>query len=43
MIVSAGQNWEQLEKEYFHSDWTYGAKIWMIGGQVGDLSARKRI
>ena len=41
MIVSAGQKWARLEKEYLHSDWTSDANIWMAGGQGGDLFARK--
>ena len=39
--VSAGPKWEQLEKEYIHSDWTSDTNISMVGGQGGDLSARK--
>ena len=42
-IVSAGQKWARLEKEYFHSDWTSDTNIWMAGGQGSDLSARKKI
>ena len=43
LIVSAGQKWVRLENEYLHSYCIYDAKIWMTGGQGGDLSARKRI
>ena len=43
MIVSAGQTWVRLDKEYLHSDWISDADIWMAGGKVGDLSARKMI
>ena len=43
MIVSAGQKWAQLEKEYIFYDWTSDDKIWMEGRQGGDLSARKII
>ena len=39
MIVSAGQKWAQLEKEYIHYDWTSDAKIWMTEGKGGDLFA----
>ena len=42
-IVSTGQNWAQLDKEYLHADWNSDTKIWMEGGQGGDLSARKMI
>ena len=41
IIVSAGQTWARLEKEYIHSDWTSDTKIWMAGGQGGYLSPRK--
>ena len=35
MIVSAGQNWERLEKEYLHPDWTYDDKIeWRVSKEV---------
>ena len=43
MIVSAGQKWAQLEKEYLHYDWTSDANIWMAVEQGGDISARKSI
>ena len=43
MIVSAGQKWAQLEKEYLHYDWASDAKIWMEGRQGSDISARKSI
>ena len=43
LIVSAGQKWVRLEKEYLHSWWIYDAKIWMTGGKGGDPSARKMI
>ena len=41
-IVSEGQKWTRLEKEYLHSDWTSDTNIWMAGGKGGDLSARKK-
>ena len=31
-IVSAGQKWAQLEKKYFHSEWTSDTNIWLTGG-----------
>ena len=40
-IVSAGQTWAWLKKEYLHYDWTYDTEIWVADGQGGDLSARK--
>ena len=43
LIVSAGQKWVQLEKEYLHSYCISDATIWMAGGKGGDLSARKRV
>ena len=43
MIVSARQNWAQLEKYYLHSDCISDYKTWMEGGQGGDISACKRI
>ena len=42
-IVSTGQKWERLEKEYPHCDWNSDTNIWMAGGKGDDLSARKRI
>ena len=42
LIVSAGQKCVQLEKDYLHSYWISDAKIWMTGGQRGNLSSRKR-
>ena len=43
-IVSTGQKLVQLDKEYIHSDWksewSSDTKIWMSGGQGGDLSVR---
>ena len=43
LIVSAGQKWVQLERQYLHSYWIPDAKILMAGGQGDDLSACKRI
>ena len=42
-IVSTGQKWARVEKEYLHYDWTSDTKIWMEGGKGGDISARKKI
>ena len=42
-IVSIGQKWARLEKEYQHNDCTYDTKIWVAGEKRCDLSARKRI
>ena len=36
-IVSTGQKWARLQNEYLHYDWTSDTKIWMAGGQGGDL------
>ena len=41
--VSTGQKWARLKKEYLHSEWTSDTKIWMVGEQWGDLSARQNI
>ena len=41
--VSAGKKLARIEKVYLHSDWTSDSNIWMVGGQGGDLSARKSI
>ena len=41
--VSAGQKWVRLDKEYLHSEWNSATKILMVGGQGGDISARKKI
>ena len=43
MILSAGQKWAWLKKEYLHSGWTSDANIWITGGQGGDISVCKRI
>ena len=32
-IVSTGQKWAQLEKEYLQSDWTSDSKVRMEGGK----------
>ena len=42
-IVSTGQKWAWLYKEYLQSDCTFETKIWMKGEQGEDLSARKKI
>ena len=42
-VVSAGQKWARLEKEYLHTDWTSDTESWIAGGRGGGLSARKRI
>ena len=43
LILSAGQKWVRLEREYLHSYWIFDANIWTSGGKVGDLSANRRI
>ena len=43
MIMSAGQKWAHLEKEYLHFDLTSDTNIWMKSGKGGDLSTYKGI
>ena len=43
LIVSTGQKWAELDKEYVHSDRTSDAKICTEAGQGGHISSRKRI
>ena len=42
-ILSMGQQWARIMKEYLSSDWTTDANIWMTYVEGGDLSAHKTI
>ena len=41
--MSRSQKWVKFDKEYFSYDWTSDTKIWIPGGEGGDLLVYKGI